>query len=181
MLVRDGVPSCTWVDVFCGQWGDKCPSPGQPLTLSLEIASYPGLGNWEEENTESSPERERENARFGVLEEDPRQEVVWFQNFPAGVRGIVKQHTIPLMFSAGGKPCTASVHARTDPECSSSLFFPSPASLTTSTTDPEPQGHKEGGNRAFSTEGPHICLAEDGRSWPRFPAFVLGEGCLLFI
>lgn len=29
------------------------------------------------------PERERENARFGVLGEDLRQEVVWFQNFPA--------------------------------------------------------------------------------------------------
>lgn len=105
MLVRDGVPFCTWVDVFCGQWGDKCPSPGQPLTLSLEIASYPGLGVTGKRKIQNPRQREREKMRgLEFLKKTRDRRLCGSRTFQPGVRGIVKQHTIPLMFSAGGKP-----------------------------------------------------------------------------
>ena len=51
---------------------------------------------------ERERERERENARFGVLEEDPRQEVVWFQNFPArGQRYSQAKHDSTYVFRQG--------------------------------------------------------------------------------
>ena len=55
--------------------------------------------NWEEEKSENPRQREREIARFGVLEEDPRQEVVWFQNFPArGQRYSQAKHESTYVF-----------------------------------------------------------------------------------
>ena len=103
------------------------------------------------------------------------------RTFQPGVRGIVKQNMIPLMFSGRGKPWYSQCPCPHGPW----MFFfphsPAPPSLTTYTTDPEPQGHKEGATGFSAQRGLVFAWQKMGRSWPGFPSICFGGGLLLFI
>jgi len=119
--------------------------------------------NWEEEKTENPHQREREKLRgLEFLKKTRDRRLCGSRTFQPGVRGIVKQNMSPLMFSGRGKPWYSQCPCPHGPWMFFFLLFPSPAFSDHIHHWPRTPGAQRGGNRVFSTEGPHICLAEDG-------------------